>query len=564
MKKLAFLTVVMILGSIQNCISQSTSCEVINKNKIFMIGDSWAHFMLLYRGYTRTLEQHGFPDVTETGNGTVIMGAQVDTWNDPSGRNAIRRYLGHADDAEFIAVTIGGNDVMWDYEAPEPYTNLEPQAIAFMTKLDTVLDIIEEVKPNAKIILVGYDYPNMVEPLLDNPENPYWGTFESMNYPTPEQLNLGLQYFESFRANWPRIKNDPNIIFVPAYGLMQYHFGQEKPVPVPPYDPYPAFSVPFPGGDPRYPSPQIAMGLNGFDTYHLGQEGFKVLADLHMSKVMLPQLRGNPDIICEAKVENESGYVNEKGTLKKGTILAGRNDEKDDVKAIISIATEEIPDNAVITSASLFITRSGQIGDIKIFEGINPSNAILDIKSGTFGEPTLESSDFSAVADATDIACMYGNAPQKNHTLRFDIHPEALEKINLQGTTQFRLSIAPEGNKSGQMRFYNSIYPRDSSYFIPHLDVKYTLSTPIKENKTSQIFVYPNPASKYIILRNIGEEFLSGKLDIYDITGKEIFSIDLLNTSKNYTIDISNWEKGMYVAKVTNEKGIRCLDFVKQ
>jgi lysophospholipase L1-like esterase len=415
--------------------------------------------MLIYRGYSKSFEQHGFPEITEVGNNTVIMGAQVETWSEGPGPRLIKKALRENKDLTMVAITLGGNDVMWNYEAPEPYEVLGPEATRFMLELDTIIDLIEAERPELDIMIVGYDYPNMVEPLLDNPLNPYWDTYIGMNYPTPEQLNLGLQYFEKFRMEWPRIKNDPKIHFLYACGLMQYTFGQDKPVPIFPYDPYPAFSVPFPNGDPRYPSPQVAMGLNGFDTYHLGPEGFKILADHHLHTYMLGNLRGFPDAICNATLKEESGHINEYGFVRKGQISAGRNNKKDDVRAIISIATESIPDNAVITSASLFLTRQGLIGD-PFLEGINPTNAILDMKSGNFGtSSTLAKEDYAAPADAYDIACMVGNAPNKNYTLRFDILPDYLNKINVKGNTQFRLSLFPEGNKTGEMFFLTQNTP---------------------------------------------------------------------------------------------------------
>lgn len=563
MKK-SLLVAFLICYFVSPTVSQSTNnCSITNTNKLLLIGDSWAHFMLIYRGYSKSFEQHGFPDITEVGNNTVIMGAQAETWSEGPGPRLIKKALRENKDLTMVAITLGGNDVMWDYEAPEPYEMLEPEATRFMLELDTIIDIIEEERPELEILIVGYDYPNMVEPLLDNPYNPYWDTYISMNYPTPEQLNLGLQYFEKFRMEWPRIKNDPKVHFLYDCGLMQYTFGQEKPVPVYPYDPYPAFSVPFPNGDPRYPTPQVAMGLNGFDTYHLGPEGFKVLADHHLHTFMLDNLRDYPNKVCNATMEEESGNINENGYVKKGQISAGRNNNKDDVKAIISIATDDIPDNAVITSASLFITRQAQTGD-RIFEGLNPSNAIIDIKNGFFGiNALLAKEDYDAIADGYDIACMVGNAPQKNYTLRFDILPEYFDRINVIGTTQFRLAITPEGNKSAEMLFYNTEYPRDSSYFLPHLDVKYTLSTPTKNNIVNTYYLYPNPAKDVLYLRNNTYPLEDGTAYIIDSRGSIVYRQSTYEGQNMLSMNISNLPSGKYIVQMNSKEGIHNMTFVK-
>ncbi|NDW19144.1 T9SS C-terminal target domain-containing protein [Dysgonomonas sp. 216] len=65
----------------------------------------------------------------------------------------------------------------------------------------------------------------------------------------------------------------------------------------------------------------------------------------------------------------------------------------------------------------------------------------------------------------------------------------------------------------------------------------------------NDIGVYPNPATDYLILKNIPE----GKciIDIYTVSGVHITRTSI--QSKGQTIDVSQLQNGMYILKANNE-----------
>ncbi|MDD2411478.1 MAG: C10 family peptidase [Bacteroidales bacterium] len=64
----------------------------------------------------------------------------------------------------------------------------------------------------------------------------------------------------------------------------------------------------------------------------------------------------------------------------------------------------------------------------------------------------------------------------------------------------------------------------------------------------SNIIVYPNPANDVINLRDNSSDVVNFLIQIYDTRGKKVFEKEMSNPS--VSIDISNFEKGVYVIKI--------------
>lgn len=62
--------------------------------------------------------------------------------------------------------------------------------------------------------------------------------------------------------------------------------------------------------------------------------------------------------------------------------------------------------------------------------------------------------------------------------------------------------------------------------------------------------LFPNPTSDQLYLENMSEEAWNS-LEVFSISGAKIFGQDL-NDSKNLSIDVSNYSKGMYILKLSN------------
>src|SRR5206468_981666 len=148
--------------------------------------------------------------------------------------------------------------------------------------------------------------------------------------------------------------NLPYMHFFNNLGLMQWHYGQEPALRYPPYASYAPHSVPFPGGRWDCPSPHVAMGLNGLDTYHLGPGSFTVLADFYLRKYISNYLRRARDTTAHSEGADKDGWVRSDNQTGIGEIQLGKSGPTI-TKGIISFNTGFIPADKRIKKASLFI-----------------------------------------------------------------------------------------------------------------------------------------------------------------------------------------------------------------
>lgn len=82
-----------------------------------------------------------------------------------------------------------------------------------------------------------------------------------------------------------------------------------------------------------------------------------------------------------------------------------------------------------------------------------------------------------------------------------------------------------------------------SFFLIPELNLSTT------ENHLQTISIYPNPTNNNITINNINKKSL---LTLYSIEGKLLFSKSLAETTAEETVDLSNFESGMYILVLTS------------
>lgn len=529
-------------------------CNKKVTSKILIIGDSWGQFMFLYHGYREALRQYGFADITELGGSTTIIGAQTSTWTRGLGKMNIKRQLLQHPEIEDVVLMLGGNDFVWDYDYGDPIEVLDNSIARTNLGMDTVVTLIRSIRPDVRIILPSYDYPNFIDPLIDLPWNPYYDSWESFGFPNPYEANTSMQYIETKREAWSHTHS--NMAYVQNLGLMQYHFGQKDTLKdtsplgyfyprLPPYDPK---SVPFPYGNPMYPTPQVAMGLFGFDAYHLGPEGFKVFAANQIKHVLLDKLRGFPTATFYSDSEND-GWVNSLGKFASGEIKVGKGSSTEEVKGLLSFNTENIPDDAIISDASIFITRKKLEGRNPLND-IFPSNANLDIKKGTINGILPEGIDFAAQMDYENAGCFVGQSSHDGYTTRIDLKPEALLFLNKEGITQFRVAYnSGVVGKSSLVSYYTGGEIDPDEPVAAHLDVHYTSQQSENkkiENAANFTIIYPNPANNEITIKSakkietiiisdvLGRQQTLNVLELYNSINLEKFSKGLLLISINY------------------------------
>lgn len=132
------------------------------------------------------------------------------------------------------------------------------------------------------------------------------------------------------------------------------------------------------------------------------------------------------------------------GTINASNNLLAVGDTATDqqIRAILSFNTANLPDGAVITSASLKIKKYNLVGT-------NPFAAlgqlVADVGTPVFsGNPILQSGDFQATAGANSCA-IFSGAPVANW-YSSAITSAGLAKISKVGNTQFRLRFTKDDN----------------------------------------------------------------------------------------------------------------------
>lgn len=83
----------------------------------------------------------------------------------------------------------------------------------------------------------------------------------------------------------------------------------------------------------------------------------------------------------------------------------------------------------------------------------------------------------------------------------------------------------------------------------------------IGENEKELFAVYPNPASSFLNLK-LSQTLNEVQVDVFDVLGKKIFSRRNMNTNK--PINISRWNSGVYLIRLTSERTTQTKRFVKQ
>lgn len=90
-------------------------------------------------------------------------------------------------------------------------------------------------------------------------------------------------------------------------------------------------------------------------------------------------------------------------------------------------------------------------------------------------------------------------------------------------------------------------------------DVWAIINAGIHENVPFAYSIYPNPVDNEVSLDGINDVT---KIELFDITGKLVKSIKLEFTEKT-SINVSDFQNGMYIVKVYNDSGVQTTKFVK-
>jgi hypothetical protein len=135
------------------------------------------------------------------------------------------------------------------------------------------------------------------------------------------------------------------------------------------------------------------------------------------------------------------------------TFYLGDNAEDRQFRTILDFNTSSLPDNAVITDATLKIKKLSVTGTDPF---TTHQNVVVDVNNGPFGVSALQEADFQAPA-SKDFAGMILNAPADNW-FSAAMDKATLQYINLTGSTQFRLRFQLDDNDNlaaDTIKFYS-------------------------------------------------------------------------------------------------------------
>ncbi|HVG57555.1 MAG TPA: PHB depolymerase family esterase [Hyalangium sp.] len=151
-----------------------------------------------------------------------------------------------------------------------------------------------------------------------------------------------------------------------------------------------------------------------------------------------------PVTVTFNSIAAEDGYVkaNADGTLPAvGTMLSlavGRGTDGKQNRTLLSFDTSSLPDSATIVRAYVRVTWSSGLGD----PWNNPAgnSLVVDVKNGTFGAASTETTDFLAAPTASGVASIakFTTGTQSST----DFSSGGLSAINRTGRTQLKLRFS--------------------------------------------------------------------------------------------------------------------------
>ncbi len=219
--------------------------------RILLVGDSWASRAWDARAFRTALQNKGFDQIVEKGDATAIGGTKAAHWATPDKLETITSELSNNPEIDIVHLSLGAND----YGFAPPGTHLPTLLAEILADIQTIVDHILNVRPEARIVWASYDYL----PLNLNAETAIVGEA------------LALQALST-----------PNFFVLNNMGVLHHEFGYpdvfgpgETPLP----GSYPQYE-PRQGGDPDFPGSPEQFD----DTVHPNVESLVVLAEYAIDK----------------------------------------------------------------------------------------------------------------------------------------------------------------------------------------------------------------------------------------------------------------------------------------
>ncbi len=256
-------------------ILSSCSISLFNKSdadKMVIMGDSWAWLsQAVFHSYETAIDKNNIENLEVVGfNMNGLRAEQVTT---PEGAVLSAAFFANTKNVKYIVLSLAGNDIMMHWK--NHYTKSKQQNILNKTAKDifNVSVALKLLVPDAKIIILGLDYPNFEfdsdKNMLSENNEKWW---KQLGEPTPKEINDALIYFSANLIL--KLKNLEDVHYSNNMGLLQSYNDNSLPTP----GNYPDYS-PLIGGDETKPTPAKFMNFADSvrDSTHLNKEGYDII-----------------------------------------------------------------------------------------------------------------------------------------------------------------------------------------------------------------------------------------------------------------------------------------------
>lgn len=106
----------------------------------------------------------------------------------------------------------------------------------------------------------------------------------------------------------------------------------------------------------------------------------------------------------------------------------------------------------------------------------------------------------------------------------------------------------------------------DRSYVVARLTPNSTILSTSELNSTHSVLLYPNPTKDEVTISGLNSNFFAGKLRATFLTvdGKEMKTLEWMNTTDSIEIDLNNFSTGIYILKISDGSNEVIRKFIKQ
>lgn len=562
--------------------------------KVLIAGDSWAQYMYDDGTHNEIFNKFGHPDYDLLGQSLgsnpgagyggseyAISGSEAREWADmvnyPWIDNVINEITNNPT-IETVILSIGGNDILAAKSGGGWYKDMDldvpgSEAALFATIRANTFTIINQIiaaHPNVDILLSSYDYPNFNTGFLcfayACPKRRDLSRDPDNDLITDAELNQMMVTIEEERISWLGL--EPKLFFDNAIGLSHYYYGDGVSAPgtlsLP--EQQAPFSANFYGGNINRPSIRPNF-RNAADPIHLSANAYRYKITHQALNYFMPKIRNDVTTTFFSNGGSEDGWTNG-NTIGTGQVRVG-DDGTSSYKGILSFDTSALPSDAIVEKASIYLIRNASNATNPFTSGAL-GTPLLEIKSGSFGAIGLENSDFTEVADVVDAGCFHGTVSTNGYALRIDLNANGMAAVNLNGTTQFRLSFPNVNANADYIDFNTGDAVLDNDFSTvglaeymnnakPFLDVEYSQPLSVEQFNTNNFTLYPNPVKDNFHIK--GLDHLKYNLQIITVDGRVVKQISQI--SNNQSISTAGLANGFYLVKLTTGTQSTTIKFLK-